>query len=100
MSISRESLLGEWVHSHEEDEPGSKVFRRSGHPFPPARGRDAIELKADGTAVVGGPGAADVPEEETGKWELENETILLDAGGKVRVLEVVACGAERLEVRE
>ncbi len=56
MSISREALLGEWVHSHEEDEPGRKVYRRSGYPFPPARGRDAVELKADDTAVVRGPG--------------------------------------------
>ena len=100
MSISREALLGEWVHSHEEDEPGRKVFRRSGYPFPPARGRDAVELKADDTAVVRGPGPTDMPEEETGKWALERETIRLYTRGEARTMEVVSCDDERLEVRE
>ena len=98
-SISREALLGEWVHSHEEDEPGRKVFRRSDYPFPPARGRDAIELKADDTAVVRGPGPTDVPEDEIGKWSLDRETIRIDAGGEVSTMEVVTCDSERLEVR-
>ena len=100
MSVSREALLGEWVHSHEEDEPGRKVFRRSGFPFPPARGRDAVELKADDTAVVRGPGPSDMPEEETGKWALERETIRLYAHGEAMTMEVISCDDERLEVRE
>ena len=100
MSIRREALLGEWVHSHEEDEPGLKVFRRSGHRFPPARGRDALELKADDTAVVRGPGPTDVPEEKAGTWELDGETIRLAAGDEVRALDVVSCDDERLVVRE
>jgi hypothetical protein len=100
MSISRECLLGEWLHSHEEDEPGRKVFRRSGYPFPPARGRFAVELRADDTAVVLSPGPTDVPEETSGRWTLERETIRLDAGGEARVMEVISCDDERLEVRE
>jgi hypothetical protein len=100
MSIRRDTLLGEWVHSHEEDQPGIKVFRRSGYRFPPARGRDAVELKADDTAVVRGPGPTDVPEEKVGRWELDGETIRLDAGGEARALDVVACDDERLAVRE
>jgi hypothetical protein len=100
MSISREGLLGEWVHSHEEDVSDRKVFRRSGYSFPPARGRDAVELRADGTALVRGPGPTDMPEEETGRWALERETIHLYAGGEARAMEVVSCDDERLEVRE
>jgi hypothetical protein len=100
VSISREALLGEWVHSHEEDEEGRKVFRRRDYPFPPARGRDAVELKADDTAVVRGPGPTDVPEEEPGKWALEHETIRLYGRGEDRAMEVVSCDGDRLEVRE
>jgi hypothetical protein len=100
MSIRREALLGEWVHSHEEDQSGLTVFRRSGYRFPPARGRDAVELKADDTAIVRGPGPTDVPEEKAGTWELEGETIRLDAGGEARALDVVSCDDERLVVRE
>jgi len=100
MSISREALLGEWVHSYEEDEPGRKVFRRAGYSFPPARGRDAIELKADGSAVMREPGPSDVPEERTAKWALEHETIRLDAAGESRAMEVISYDEDRLEVRE
>ena len=100
MSIRREALLGEWVHSHEEDQPGLKVFRGSGYRFPPARGRDAVELKADETAVVRGPGPTDVPEETAGTWELDGETIRLEAGDQARALNVVSCDDERLVVRE
>ena len=100
MTISREALLGEWVHSYEEDEPGRKVFRRSDYPFPPSRGRDGLELKADGTALVRGPGPTDVPEQETGTWALERDTIRFYTGGEARAMEVVSCDDERLEVRE
>jgi hypothetical protein len=100
MSIRREDLLGEWIHSHEEDEADRKVFRRSDYPFPPARGRDAVEFKADDTAVVRGPGPTDVPEEETGKWALGGETIRVNAGGEARTMDVISCDDERLEVRE
>ena len=100
MSISSEALLGEWVHSYEEDEPGRRIFRRPGYSFPPARGRDAVELKADGIAVMREPGPSDVPEGRTGKWALEHETIRIDAGGESRVMEVVSYDEDRLEVRE
>ena len=100
MSISRETLLGEWVHSHEEDQPGRTVFRRGGYAFPPARGRDEVELKANDAAVVRRPGPTDMPEEETGVWTLEGETIHLDAGGETRALRVVSCSEDRLEVSE
>ncbi len=41
-----------------------------------------------------------MPEEETGKWALERETIRLNARGEARTMEVVSCDDERLEVRE
>jgi hypothetical protein len=100
MSISSEALLGEWVHSYEEDEPGRKVFRRAGYSFPPARGRDAVELKTDGVAVMREPGPSDMPEGKSGTWALEHQTIRLDVGGEGRAMEVVSCAEDRLEVRE
>src|SRR3954454_9930881 len=100
MPIRRAALLGEWIHSHEEDGQGRTVFRRSGYRFPPARGRDAVELKADDTAIVRAPGATDVPEEKVGTWELDGETIRLDARDEVRALDVISCDDERLVVRE
>lgn len=102
MAISRETLLGEWVHSHEEDAPGQQVFRRPAFAFPPARGRDTLELKADGTAMLGGPGPTDVPEARPGTWELEGETLRLSGGAQdgTRHLEIASVDPEQLVVRE
>ncbi len=99
-SVSRTALIGEWLHSYEEDEPGLKVFRRSSYPFPPSRGRDAVELADDDTAIVRRPGPTDVPEEEAGNWALDGERLRIDVGDQARILEVVSCDGGRLEVRE
>ncbi|HYQ82980.1 MAG TPA: hypothetical protein VEP28_03055 [Rubrobacter sp.] len=100
MSINREALLGEWVHSYEEDVPGRRIFRRGGYSFPPARGRDAVELKGDGSAVMREPGPSDMPEGRTGTWALEHETVRIDVGDETTAMEVVSCDEDRLEVRE
>ncbi len=96
--ISREGLVGHWVHSHEEDSGELKVFRPRRFEFPPSRGRQELELKADGSTVVHSPGPVDVPEEAAGAWELEGETLRLDTGGAERSLRVVAAEPERLVV--
>ena len=49
-----ERLIGSWVHSHEEDTATEQVFRRAHYAFPPSRGREALELRSDGTAAVHG----------------------------------------------
>ena len=104
MAISREALLGRWAHSHEEDDAAGKVFRREGFAFPPSRGREAFELKPDGTCLLGQPGPADVPEGQPGTWKLDGTTLRLEwgegAGGAARSLEIVAVEPDRLLVRE
>jgi hypothetical protein len=96
--ISREVLVGHWVHSHEEDSGDLRVFRPKSFEFPPSRGREELELKADGRSVVHSPGPVDVPEEAAGTWELEGETLRLAAGGAERSMRVVAAEPERLVV--
>lgn len=65
-------LLGvAWVHAHEEDLPGERVYRPAGHALPPSRGRAAFTLEPDGTLVERGPGPADRPTRATGRWSLE-----------------------------
>ena len=96
--ISREGLVGHWVHSHEEDSGDLRVFRPRSFKFPPSRGREELELKADGSSVVYSPGPADVPQEAAGTWELEGETLRLAAGGAERSMQVVAAEPEKLVV--
>jgi hypothetical protein len=98
--ISREGLVGHWVHSHEEDSGELKVFRPRSFQFPPSRGREELELKADGSSVVHSPGPVDVPEEAAGTWELEGETLRLDTGGAQRSMQIDVAEPERLVVNE
>lgn len=98
------ALAGRWLHSHEEDSGGETVYRPAGFAFPPARGRQGFELRADGSYADLGPGPTDKPEEtEGGAWALEGGRLTL-GGGAVgspeRVLEVVAAEPDRLVVRE
>jgi hypothetical protein len=54
-------LYRHWVHAREEDRTGVRVFRPDDYPLPPARGRDGIEFRPDGTARAYGPGPVDAP---------------------------------------
>jgi hypothetical protein len=101
--VRRECLHRRWVHAHEEDSDDVMVFRPAEHELPPSRGRAAFELRADGTFAEAGLGAADVPEEASGTWELEDgERIVFSKGaaqGVPRVMKIVSCDGERLVVK-
>jgi len=95
-------VSGRWVHVQEEDTEDEMVFRPAGTHLPPARGRMAFELRADGSFAESGLGATDVPEEATGSWELEGDLITLSEGatqGVPREMEVVTAAEDRLVVR-
>ncbi len=100
--MERDQVSGRWVHVHEEDTDDEMVFRPAGTPLPPARGRMAFDLRPDGTFAESGLGAADAPEEATGTWAVDGDTVRLSAGaaqGVPRELRVVTADAERLVVR-
>ena len=100
--MKSDQVSGRWVHAHEEDTENEMVFRPAGTELPPARGRLAFELRADGTFAETGLGATDVPEEGTGSWALEGELITLSEGatqGVPREMEVVTADGERLVVK-
>jgi hypothetical protein len=91
-----ERLAGRWVHSHEEDGDGELVFRPADYAFPPSRGREAFELRPDGSYTGSVPGPADKPEPTEGQWVLE-EGGRLRLGG--RVLEITEAAGDVLKVR-
>jgi hypothetical protein len=91
------------VHAREEDTEDEMVFRPAGTDLPPARGRLAFELREDGTFAETGYGATDVPEEASGSWEIEDDTITLSEGasqGVPREMTVVTADEDRLVVRK
>jgi len=100
--MKREQVVGRWVHAHQEDSEDQMVFRPAGTDLPPARGRMAFELREDGSFAESGYGASDVPEEASGTWAIEDDTITLSEGasqGVPRKMRVVTADDDRLVVR-
>jgi hypothetical protein len=91
----RERLAGRWVHSHEEDSGDELVFRPAGYALPPSRGREAFELRPDGSYAGSVPGPADKPAATEGEWTLEDGRLRLGD----RVLEITEAGDDVLRVR-
>ena len=102
MTTEKDQVVGRWVHAQEEDTEDEMVFRPADTELPPARGRMGFELREDGSFAEAGLGARDVPEEASGSWTLEGDTITLSEGatqGVPREMEVVSAGPDRLVVR-
>lgn len=101
--VRPECLHRRWVHAHEEDSGELMIFRPAEHELPPSRGRQSFELRPDGSFSESGLGPADVPEQASGTWKLENgERIVLGGGaaqGVPRVMEIACCDGERLVVK-
>jgi hypothetical protein len=104
VKASRDLLQRRWVHAHEEDTESEMVFRPAEYELPPSRGRVAFELRPDGSFVEAGLGAADVPEEATGTWDLEDdERIVLSQGasqGVPRQMRIASAEQDRLVIEK
>ena len=98
------SLIGHWVHSHEEDRPGQMVFRRKGFDFPRARGRAGFELRPGDVWMDHPIAPGDGNLQTEGKWKLTapDELCLQPPApkGVARVLRLVAVEPDRLVVAE
>lgn len=104
IDIDKELLYRQWVHSNEEDTPTEAVYRPLGYKLPRARGRTGFELKSDQTAMNMSIGAADIPEQTTGSWEIvEGETPMLQIrldSGEIQRLPISSVEEDRLVVRK
>ena len=95
--MNRKQFFGSWRHAHEEDDAQRVVFRRAGASFPPSRGRDALDLEPDGTAVRVGIDAGDRPLPQSCRWTLDGDVlVLMDDETELRRMRVVEVTAERI----
>lgn len=86
-----QEITGIWLHSHEEDTPSTLVFRPRDYPLQPARWRDAIELRADGTCIWHGSSPDDRGQAIDGRWE--------DLGGGQAQIKAATAGGGSLPRR-
>ncbi len=95
-----EDLAKRWSHSFEEDHDGVRVYRPGDYPFPPARGRDGLDLRADGTYDDIGVGRGDAGSARPGTWRADGDTLRLAPGtGGERSVDIVHVAPDRLELR-
>lgn len=70
-----EGLYGAWVHSHEEDTAEARVFRPHGYDFPPSRGREGFEVKANGQFIHYAIAPTDGTVSREGTWVMEGNIL-------------------------
>ena len=103
-SLTLEVFRHRWVHSFEEDSGDGQVYRPQSWDFPLSRRpREAFELRADGTAELFLPGAADRPESAKTSWSEEEGELIIHIpkkGGRgPSTLRILESAADKLLVR-
>jgi hypothetical protein len=94
-----ETMVGRWLHSHEEDSADQMILRPVTFRFPPSRGRAGFELRADGSYVDIGIAPADGVQETQGTWTFENDVLTLHCeaySGGSRSFAVTAVDEDRI----
>lgn len=93
----------QWIHSHEEDTNGAKVYRTSEFEFPLSRGRDKFEIKKDGRFIMQTVGRSDRLNETVARWKKIGKSTFEIKPDNPDVapfkLEVVSCSEEKLVLK-
>jgi hypothetical protein len=96
-------LFGYWIHSHEEDTPGTRAYRQSGFPFPPARGRTGFELRPGGEWIRDAIAPTEGSDEVRGRWTVEGpgrlRVIEDDSQRSTRIIEIISLEDGVLRIR-
>lgn len=100
-TIEPQQVLGNWIHSQEEDRDGLMVFRTRSFAFPLRRTpRRALRLHQDGRAEIGTPGPTDRSGFDSTEWRLDGDALTVAGStplsGRFRIVEV---DASRLVLR-
>ena len=90
-----------WVHSFEDDSRENsmakyKTYRPSTYHFPPARGRDAFEIKEHSVFISHPIAPADGNLTITEKWELDNDKLTITGKTAVTSFKIVSLSKEKL----
>ncbi len=101
--IDTKLLFQHWVHSREEDTATETVYRPSGFPLPPSRGRSGLEFSHDGTFKRIGIGATDISRVEQGAWKIESadaNQISVKVEGEPQLMKIQDLKQDRLAIKK
>jgi hypothetical protein len=99
--LARDALKGRWLRAPELDGPNGRVYIADRGA--PSRPRAALELLPDGSYVETKIGPTDRGARQSGRWQLDGDTLRLLAGEEARssrTIEVIEATPERLVIRE
>ena len=77
MVLKRAGIVGDWVHAHERDVDGGRVFVPSNEKLPPSRGRQRLIFRSDGSFVENGAGPNDRMVEAEGMYQFDGAKLVL-----------------------
>ncbi len=105
MTADEKTIVGTWLHAHEEDSETETVYRPADFDFPPARGRRGYEFRPDHTGSYIGIAARDGAARTPCKWRLRKKRRVLELelsadDGRTEVLRVASLDKERLVLRK
>jgi hypothetical protein len=93
-----------WVHSYEEDDKGTLVYRPRDFKFPPSRGRSGFEIKQNREFILYGLDPSDRPSRVLGHFEVERPSRLKvnfqSQKIEPRILEIVECDDHMLRIKK
>src|SRR5215510_14489699 len=100
--IDANLLVGQWLHSREEDTPTEIVYRPAGFPLPTSRGSSGLQFAGDGTFKRIGIGAIDISNVKEGSWQVEDVNtghVRVEVEGQPQVLKIDDLKHDRMTVK-
>jgi hypothetical protein len=93
-----------WVHSYEEDDKDTIVYRPRDFEFPPSRGRSGFEIKQNREFILHGLDPSDRPSKVTGYFEVERPNRIKvkfqDQKTEPHILDIATCDDNVLRIKK
>lgn len=101
--VINDNLYQHWVHSHEEDQEGIRVFRPANYNFPASRGREGFKIDKEGAFTHYQIGPNDVPKTQESKWEAKENVLVVTTTDKEEPtlqLQIVEVSQDILKIKK
>ena len=99
--MNKTEIVGDWIHAHERDGDGARLFVSAEETLPPSRGRQRLVFRYDGSFVEGRPGPDDKKVSASGTYSFDDKQLVLNRSGSTqadRYEAVVGAGGKTLKL--